>query len=88
MKYKVGDEVIYMLKVYTLEKKIYLYKKLAKIIYIDKINQNYLLEFKDYIDGHDGNGLGKKGHCRWIFTEEEVKPLNSLKLKKFIEYGV
>lgn len=32
----------------------------------------YLIEWDNYVQGHDGSGTGKDGHCEWVF-EESVK---------------
>jgi len=94
--YKVGDWVIYMNKMESDKRKglcgISLYGKIAKIIHIDI---TYLLEFKDWIDGHDGSeslkkrkekGKGKSGHCYWALSKKEIKPaIDHLKFKKWIK---
>jgi len=69
--FKIGDSVVYTNKQYSDNWKkqfgVSLYKKRAKIININnKYINPYLLEFKEWIDGSDGEGKGKDGHCRWV----------------------
>ena len=88
MKYKIGDWIIYNNKEWSNEWKktigFSLYGKIGKIIYISKKYESYLIEFKEFIDGHDGGGKGNEGHCLW-FDEKEITSLDQLKLKKLIE---
>jgi len=85
--YKVDDIVIYVDKAWNDE----WYKKVAKIIDIDKSSNfdEYLLEFKEYINGHDGNSIGnikgKDGHCIWCDKTEFELALNHYKFKKWIK---
>jgi len=91
--YKIGDLVIYINKMFSdyWEKKkgVSLYRKLAKIIDIDNDNSlPYLLEFKEWVNGHDGHGSkikGKKGHCWWCSENEFKLAIDYLKFKKWIK---
>jgi len=88
MKYKIGDWIIYTDKKHSNEwKKTYgisLYGKIGKIIYIDKnLYWPYTIEFKEFINGHDGRRKGKKGYCEWC-EDKEIISLDQLKLKKLI----
>jgi len=85
--FKVGDMVIWTdqkwSKVWEEEYKVYLYGKLAKIIYFDSIINTYILEFKEFINGHDGR-LGKDGYCKWA-SRHQIESLDHLKLKKILQ---
>jgi len=90
MKYKIGDLVIITNKKYSDYWKkstgISLYGKLAKIINIK--DDDYLFEFKENINGHNGNNvgeiIGRIRHCVWGKVYE-FKSINSLKFKKWIK---
>jgi len=90
--YQIEDWVIYTLKQYSDYWKkrtgISLYGKTAKIIYINKKEKGiYLLEFKEYIVGHNGGGKGKSGHC-WHCDKNEFKlDIDYLKFKKWVKGG-
>ena len=47
------------------------------IIDFDPIYRDYLVEFDDYINGHDGNAMmfkkGKSGHCWWCDGDDISK---------------
>ena len=47
--------------------------KIIGLYYID-----VLVEFKNYISGHDGGGIGKPGHC-YFLPYEELIIQNSIK---------
>ena len=90
MKYKIGDWIVYTDKEWSNKwKKDYgfsLYGKVAKIIYIEKycnLPLPYLIEFKKYINGHNGSGKGKDGYCLWC-RKKEIISLDQLKLKKLL----
>jgi len=94
MKYKIGDEIIFTSKEqsnkWKKECRVFLYEKVAKIIYIYKFKSfykdSYLLEFKDPI-GNDYDGgvkRGKKGHCSW-WEKTEFKSIDHIKFKKWIK---
>ena len=90
MKYKIGDWIVYIDKEWSKRRKelkgISLYEKIAKIIYIDSDSWPYLIEFKENINGHTGNGRGKEGYCLWCTTKQEITLYKDyFKLKKFIE---
>jgi len=34
---------------------------------IKKLNNDCLIEFDDFMNGHSGDGKGKNGHCWWMF---------------------
>jgi len=67
--YKIGDWVIFIDKeqsdLWKRAFRISLYKKIAKIIYIEDTSSPHLLEFRDWINGHNGleGKKGKEGHC-------------------------
>ena len=90
MKYKIGDWIVYIdkerSKWWKDLKGISLYGKIGKIIDIYKSDRfiPYLIEFKEYINGHDGIGKGKNGHCSWC-SKQEITSLDRLKLKKLLE---
>lgn len=72
--YKIGDRVIAIKKVG--------YHDGVKgvkgtIIDFDPIYRDYLVEFDDYINGHDGNAMmfkkGKSGHCWWCDDDDISK---------------
>lgn len=71
--YKIGDRVIAIDEVG--HKEVIGIK--GTIIYIDTSDNTYLVEFDDYIDGHDGNRRrckrGKSGHCWWCYSEDISK---------------
>jgi len=94
--YQIGDLVVWIVKSYSAyhypqkEYEVSLYGKIAKIIYIDyNSSYPYLLEFKDYINGHDGNYTGKrkgkKDHCWWCKENEIKSATDHLKFKKWIK---
>jgi len=88
--FKVGDWVIFTSKEtndYNQRlRKVFLYNKIAKIIKINRSANNFLLEFKEYINGHEGNNpKGKDGHC-WNFSSHYFKlAIDHLKFKKWIK---
>ena len=89
MKYKIGEWIVYTDKEFSNKWKQYyeafLYGKIGKIIDIDKNVWPYLIEFKEFVNGHDGDGKGKDGHC-WGCEEKEITLYKDFyKLKKFIE---
>ena len=78
MKFKKGNRIVWKVieKYYpgelTSEK-----KSVFRGIVIDVENTGldyprYLIEFEDHIDGHDGIGQGKQGHCWWCDEDEIV----------------
>ena len=89
MKYKIGAWVVYINKQWSKWwKKTYgisLYGKIGKIIDIDNPHLSYLIEFKEYINGHDGRGKGKNGNCSWCDEKRLSLYKDFYKLKKFIE---
>ena len=90
MKYRVGEWIVFTNKKWISIWKepkieISLYGKIAKIIYIDKNYESYLIEFKEFINGHTGNGRGKEGYCLWCTKQEITLYKDYFKLKKFIE---
>lgn len=42
---------------------------------------NTLIEFDDFINGHDGSGRGKNGYCWWLFKEDLIRIAKALKRK-------
>lgn len=93
MKYKVGDYVIiigdykdwYCIKKYRkgkdLKNAIGKIKSGGNLVYrIEIINCPYKNKCECYVYKQDS-------HC-WSWYEKEIKSLDSLKLKKFIEHGV
>jgi len=87
--YKIGDIVIFTDKKYSdwwedYDYGVSLYKKVAKIIDIDKRDNHipYLLEFKEWINSYNEESDEKEGHCRWVF-EKQFKSFDSLKFKKW-----
>jgi len=89
MKYKIGDWIVYVSKKnsdwWKEYSRISLYGKIAKIIYIDKNYESYLIEFKEFIYSYDGDGKGEDGHCYWCEEKEITLYKDYFKLKKFIE---
>jgi len=94
--YKIGDYVISTTKLHSCyasyKNAVSLYQKVAKIIAINHTiyyNRPYLLEFKEYINGHDGLGVGKMkgkdGYC-WWYTDKDFKiAIDYLKFKKWVK---
>jgi len=86
MKLKIGDWVIWNDKEasdnWGKVTRIFLYGKVAKIIYIDKDNNKYLFEFKEYVMS-TLISEGKEGHCFWCEADEFIS-LDLLKLKKLL----
>lgn len=70
MKFKVGDKVIAIAEV----GKKCIKNVTGKIIAIDEHSIPYLVEFDEDINGHDGFGKGKPGHCWWV-REYEISPI-------------
>lgn len=95
--FKLNDEVVWTHKcesdLWESTYDISLQGKIAKIVDIDIIDLvaeeiHYLLEFKENIKSpHNTRKKGKDGYCLWS-DSYNFKPLNSLKLKKFIEQEV
>jgi len=78
--FKKGDWVIWVDR-----QTMSLYKKIAKIIYIEKEGL-YLLEFKKNIRSHhDGGGRGKYNHCKWGRNHKIKLDIDHLKFKKWIK---
>lgn len=48
---------------------------LGKIIFIN-VEKSLLVEFKEYMGGHTGGGMGKNGHCWWCSAKELVLCVN------------
>lgn len=63
---EVGDRVV-MLKNDNREK---LFDLEGTIIIKDPVDNQYCVEFDEYISGHDGAGRGKDGHCWWVLGKE------------------
>jgi len=42
--------------------------RLGKIL-LTSNTSDYLVEFIDNINGHDGGGRGRQGHCLWTFKD-------------------
>jgi len=86
VKYKIGEWIVFTDKKTSDKWKQYhetfLYGKVGKIIVIASDSWPYLIEFKEFIDGH--SGYGKDGHCRWCRSKEIIS-LDQLKLKKLLE---
>ena len=91
MKYKIGDWIVFIDKEWSNDWKkepgISLYDKIGKIIDINKKYNLYLIEFKEYINGYDGEGKGKDGHCLWCWCNDKEITLykDYFKLKKLLE---
>ena len=91
MKYKINDWIVFIdKKISKWRKKDYgisLYGKIGKIIDIDYNNKYiyYLVEFKEYINGYDGEGKGKDEHCRFCIDKEITLYKDYFKLKKLLE---
>ena len=87
--FKINDWIVFTDKEFSKwwkEKKgISLYGKIGKIIDIDNPHLSYLIEFKEFINGHDGDGKGKDGHCCWCDEKRLSLYKDFYKLKKFIE---
>ena len=72
---KIGQRIVLTKEA---EKLYYAYKRSdfkagmrGKIIYIkDILTSRVLIEFDDFINGHDGAGRGKNGHCWWLYKED------------------
>lgn len=71
MKYKVGDRVIVIANIRT-SRDVSLRGKIATIVESDDDDCNtqpYLLEFDEYVEGHEGHcssTLYRDGHCWWV----------------------
>lgn len=64
MKFKVGDRVKC---VKCHDGNIKAVGKVGTVIKFSDTCSDYLIEFDVNVDGHDGCGAGKKGHCWWLF---------------------
>lgn len=40
---------------------------------VDISDEDICIEFDEDIDGHDCDGLGKPGHCRWTVGDDRVE---------------
>lgn len=81
MKFKVGDRVKYTEEAGDAEKK----NEIGTLIYIKNTNDvDYLIEFDNFVDGHDGNFSyikGKCGHCWWC-EEKDLELIEPTKTSK------
>ena len=93
---KKGDIKIGQRIVLTKEARLFLYggissglKEGARGTIIDIIDTDsfeVLIEFDDYIDGHNGSGRGKYGHCWWFNKEDLIKIAKICKRKNNYYY--
>lgn len=81
MKFKIGDRVKYTEEAGDAEKK----NEIGTIINIDKSNdKTILIDFDNFIDGHNGNFgkiQGKDGHCWWC-EEKDLELIEKTKTSK------
>lgn len=80
MKFKIGDRVKYTKEVGYTEKK----NEIGTIIFIDD-DDAFLIEFDNFIGGHDGihsRIKGKKGHCWWRCSKRYLELIEPTKTSK------